>query len=106
MTCPDFLVTGHMTRQHTHLVSKSTSGEKHKKAVEWGITVVTPKWLGDMIQTGQSFPCKTKTRYAVIGGADELTINPTFSTHITDIWNDNQLVSNQREPKSQKYALL
>jgi len=80
--------TGHMTRAHTHLVCKNATGEKYKKAVEWGIPVVSPKWLGDMIQTGQSFPCKAKTKYAVISNSDDLKINPTFSTYITDIWNE------------------
>ncbi|XP_057300521.1 PAX-interacting protein 1-like isoform X2 [Hydractinia symbiolongicarpus] len=81
--------TGHMARAHTQVICKAPSGEKYKKAIEWGIPVTSPKWLGDMIQTGQAFPCKGKSKYAVLNTPDELGLNPTFSTHITDIWNED-----------------
>jgi len=83
--------TGHMTRTHTHLICKKATGEKYTKAIEWGIPVVSAKWLGDMIQTGQDFPAKGKSKYALISIPDELSINPTFSTHITDIWKEYSL---------------
>ncbi|XP_012566719.2 PAX-interacting protein 1 isoform X1 [Hydra vulgaris] len=78
--------TGHMTRSHTHLICKTPAGEKFKKAVEWQIPVISASWLGDMLQTGQSFPTNAKSKYTALGLSDELLINQTFSSHITDAW--------------------
>ena len=40
--------TGHMTKQHTHLIctKASESSEKYKKAKEWDIPVVSPRMVG------------------------------------------------------------
>lgn len=98
--------TGHMTRAHTHLVCKTLSGEKYKKAVEWGITVVSPKWLGDMIQTGQSFPCKAKTKYSIISNGDNLKINSTFSTYLTNTWDEATNQNDESlEPKNKQQKI-
>ncbi|OKP14432.1 S-M checkpoint control protein rad4 [Penicillium subrubescens] len=41
-----------LTKSVTHLVSRSTEGEKYKFATQWNIKVVTVKWFHDCIERG------------------------------------------------------
>jgi len=56
---------GQMSRKHcTHLIAASNSGEKYRRAVEWGsVSVVTPKWLRKSIESGYRLP---EERFPVI----------------------------------------
>uniref|UniRef100_A0A0K0G3M6 DNA topoisomerase 2-binding protein 1 (inferred by orthology to a human protein) n=1 Tax=Strongyloides venezuelensis TaxID=75913 RepID=A0A0K0G3M6_STRVS len=49
--------TGHMKRgETTHLICDEASGNKYKKAVEWGITVIKSPWLADSVNSGYLLP--------------------------------------------------
>lgn len=41
-----------LTKSVTHLVSRSTEGEKYKFATQWNIKVVTVKWFHDCLERG------------------------------------------------------
>ena len=44
--------TENMTTANTHLICKAASGPKFKRALEWGIKVVTPDWLYHLARYG------------------------------------------------------
>lgn len=44
--------TDNMSKSNTHLISKTNSGTKYQKAIEWGLKVVTVNWLKHIIQYG------------------------------------------------------
>lgn len=60
---------GQMSRRHcTHLIAASNSGEKYRRAVEWGtVRVVTPKWLRKSIETGYRMP---EERFPVVSATN------------------------------------
>ncbi|XP_078364227.1 PAX-interacting protein 1-like [Oculina patagonica] len=65
--------TGYLTRANTHIICKSSSGDKYTKAREWGIFCVNAKWLGDIVTTGYPSPCNL-VRYSTLGEPNELEI--------------------------------
>ena len=46
--------TDNMSKRNTHLISKTTSGPKYEKALEWKIKVVTVDWLRHITKHGYS----------------------------------------------------
>ena len=46
--------TDNMSKRNTHLISKTTSGPKYAKALEWGIKVVAVDWLRHITKHGYS----------------------------------------------------
>jgi hypothetical protein len=46
--------TDNMSKRNTHLISKTTSGPKYTKALEWGIKVVNVDWLCHITKHGYS----------------------------------------------------
>jgi len=46
------IYTDNMSKNNTHLISKTNSGTKYEKAIEWGLKIVTVKWLKHIIQYG------------------------------------------------------
>lgn len=46
--------TDNMSKRNTHLISKTTSGPKYTKALEWGIKVVNVDWLRHITKHGYS----------------------------------------------------
>jgi len=44
--------TENMRSSNTHLICKEARGEKFKKAIEWGIHIISEKWLYDVLQYG------------------------------------------------------
>ncbi|KAJ7380909.1 PAX-interacting protein 1 [Desmophyllum pertusum] len=65
--------TGYLTRANTHIICKSSTGDKYTKAREWGIFCVNAKWLGDIVTTGYPSPCSL-VRYSTLGEPNELDI--------------------------------
>lgn len=41
-----------LTKAVTHLIALSPSGPKYVRALQWGITIVSPKWYYDSLQRG------------------------------------------------------
>lgn len=44
--------TKKLTRKNTHLVCKGSDGPKYRKALEWGLRIVTIEWLLDCAEKG------------------------------------------------------
>eukprot|EP00794_Sanderia_malayensis_P016834 gene16833-18532_t len=78
--------TGYFTQAHTHLICKRAEGPKYEKAIEWGISIVNAKWLGDMLQAGQAFPCTGLARYTKLGEADEMQLNEEYAEELLAAW--------------------
>eukprot|EP00795_Rhopilema_esculentum_P012733 gene12733-3459_t len=82
--------TGYFTQAHSHLVCKKPEGRKYEKALEWGVSIVNAKWLGDMLQAGQVFPSTGLARYTKLGEADELILNEEYAKEIMAAWKEPQ----------------
>ncbi|KAF7718520.1 Uncharacterized protein PECH_003670 [Penicillium ucsense] len=88
-----------LTKSVTHLVSRSTEGEKYKFATQWNIKVVTVKWFHDCLDRGmildedkyhpslpleqqglgawdRTIPLSAKMQLGKARAADDSTLNP------------------------------
>ena len=68
--------TDNMSRSNTHLITKTNAGTKYQKAVEWGLKIVTLKWLKHIIQYGY---CGENGKCQNVGCEDYFSFRDTTS---------------------------
>ncbi|XP_031560824.1 PAX-interacting protein 1-like [Actinia tenebrosa] len=94
--------TGYLSRSNTHIICKSSVGDKYAKAREWGIPCVNAKWLGDIVTSAKVPPCALK-RYSVFGEDDDLSANMDHVKDLIGAWaNDPTVPDNTVDIKESK----